>query len=97
MKLLAKTATKSDTQKLRAGLEADLRRCQTEWQAHRRIAAFPLGSHDLPERLLIPERLYGREREVQNVEWRPTTVWWRMAPRSSFWYQDIPALARPQR
>ena len=62
MKLLAKTA--EERYQTAAGLEADLRRCQTEWQAQRRIAAFPLGSHDLPERLLIPERLYGREREV---------------------------------
>jgi predicted AAA+ superfamily ATPase len=35
-----------------------------EWQTHRHICAFPLGTHDLPDRLLIPERLYGREREV---------------------------------
>ena len=62
MKLLAKTA--EERYQTAAGLEADLRRCETEWQAHRRIAAFPLGSHDLPERLLILERLYGREREV---------------------------------
>jgi predicted ATPase/signal transduction histidine kinase len=62
MKLLAKTA--EERYQTAAGLEADLRRCQAEWQTHRRIAAFPLGMHDLPDRLLIPERLYGREREV---------------------------------
>jgi predicted ATPase/signal transduction histidine kinase/CheY-like chemotaxis protein len=62
MKLLAKTA--EERYQTAAGLEADLRRCQTEWQANRRIATFPLGMHDLPDRLLIPERLYGREREV---------------------------------
>jgi serine/threonine protein kinase len=63
MKLLAKTA--EERYQTAAGLETDLQRCQTEWQAHRRIAAFPLGMHDLPDRLLIPERLYGREREVR--------------------------------
>ena len=62
MKLLAKTA--EERYQTAAGLEADLRRCQTEWLTHRRIAAFPLGMHDLPDRLLIPETLYGREREV---------------------------------
>src|SRR5882757_6007939 len=62
MKLLTKTA--EERYQTAAGLEADLRRCQTEWQAHHRIAAFPLGMHDLPDRLLIPERLYGREHEV---------------------------------
>jgi predicted ATPase/signal transduction histidine kinase/CheY-like chemotaxis protein len=63
MKLLAKTA--EERYQTAAGLEADLRRCQTEWLAQPRIDAFPLGLHDLPERLLIPERLYGREREVK--------------------------------
>src|ERR1700688_166306 len=62
MKLLAKAA--EERYQTAAGLEADLRRCETEWQAHRHIAGFPLGMHDLPDRLLIPERLYGREREV---------------------------------
>ncbi|MEA3132173.1 MAG: hypothetical protein QOG17_19 [Gammaproteobacteria bacterium] len=62
VKLLAKSA--EDRYQTAAGLEADLRRCQSEWQAHGRIAAFPLGMHDLPDRLLIPERLYGREHEV---------------------------------
>jgi predicted ATPase/signal transduction histidine kinase len=62
MKLLAKTA--EERYQTAAGLEADLRRCETEWQANHRIAAFSLGLHDLPDRLLIPERLYGREREV---------------------------------
>src|SRR5258708_39981639 len=63
MKLLPRTA--EERYQAAAGLEADLRRCQTEWQAHRRVAAFPLGMHDLPDRLLVPERLYGREREVR--------------------------------
>jgi predicted ATPase/signal transduction histidine kinase/GAF domain-containing protein/ActR/RegA family two-component response regulator len=62
MKLLAKAS--EARYQTAAGLEADLRRCQTEWQEHCRIAAFPLGTRDLPDRLLIPERLYGREREV---------------------------------
>jgi PAS domain S-box-containing protein len=29
------------------------------------IAAFPLGTHDIPDRLLIPQKLYGRSREVE--------------------------------
>ena len=35
-----------------------------EWQSHGRIDPFPLGADDLSDRLLIPEKLYGREREV---------------------------------
>src|SRR6202049_509649 len=62
MTLLAKTA--EDRYQTASGLEADLERCLTDWQAHRRIAPFPLGTHDLSDRLVIPERLYGREREI---------------------------------
>ena len=62
MRLLAKTA--EERYQTAAGLEHDLRRCLTEWQAQGRIDDFPLGEHDLPDRLLIPEKLYGREHEV---------------------------------
>jgi PAS domain S-box-containing protein len=65
MKLLAKRA--EDRYQTAAGLERDLRRCQSEWEAQRRIDEFPLGEHDTPDRLLIPERLYGREREVETL------------------------------
>jgi serine/threonine protein kinase len=62
MKLLAKTA--EDRYQTAAGTEADLRRSQAELETHGLIDAFPLGSHDLSDRLLIPEKLYGREREI---------------------------------
>src|SRR5580693_3246085 len=62
MRLLAKDA--EDRYQTAAGLEADLRRCLSEWQAHGRIDPFPLGTNDFSDRLLIPEKLYGREREV---------------------------------
>src|SRR6202171_6205009 len=61
MKRLAKNA--EDRYQTAGGLEADLRRCLTEMQAQRRIAPFPLGAHDLSDRLVIAGRLYGRERE----------------------------------
>ncbi|MBV9519419.1 MAG: AAA family ATPase [Hyphomicrobiales bacterium] len=63
MKLLAKRA--EDRYQTAAGLESDLRRCQTEWEALNRIDEFPLGEHDRPDRLLIPEKLYGRQREIE--------------------------------
>ena len=62
MKLLAKRA--EDRYQTTAGLESDLRYCQTEWTAQRQIDDFPLGEHDTSDRLLIPEKLYGRRREV---------------------------------
>src|SRR6516164_10645786 len=49
MKLLAKRA--EDRYQTAAGLERDLRRCQTEWAAQRTIDDFPLGEHDTPDRL----------------------------------------------
>src|SRR5262245_12179546 len=65
MKLLAKRA--EDRYQTAAGLETDLRHCQAEWDAERRIDDFPLGEHDTPGRLLIPEKLYGRQREVDTL------------------------------
>src|SRR5262249_42418740 len=35
-----------------------------EWEGQGRIEPFPLGTHDVPDRLVIPETLYGRERET---------------------------------
>ncbi|MDI3561904.1 ATP-binding sensor histidine kinase [Bradyrhizobium sp. Arg816] len=62
MKLLAKTA--EERYQTAAGLERDLRRCLSEWDSQDRIDQFSLGEHDIPDRLLIPEKLYGRQREV---------------------------------
>jgi PAS domain S-box-containing protein len=62
MKLLAKRA--EDRYQTAAGLERDLLRCATEWEARSRIDDFPLGERDTPDRLVIPEKLYGRRHEV---------------------------------
>src|SRR5208283_1626217 len=65
MKLLAKTA--EERYQTAAGLDADLRRALAEWESRGRIDAFPLGARDLPDQLLIPECLYGREREIASL------------------------------
>ena len=65
MKLLAKTA--EERYQTAAGLEADLRRCLVEWETSGRIDDFPLGENDTPDRLLVPEKLYGRERETRTL------------------------------
>jgi len=62
MKLLAKTA--EERYQTATGVEHDLRRCLAEWERHGRIDRFRLGKKDTPDRLLIPEKLYGREREI---------------------------------
>jgi PAS domain S-box-containing protein len=65
MKLLAKTA--EERYQTAAGLESDLRRCLVELEGSGPIAPFPLGEHDTPDRLLIPEKLYGRAREIDTL------------------------------
>ena len=65
MKLLAKAA--EDRYQSATGLERDLERCLADWERQRRINDFPLGEHDTPDRLLIPEKLYGRAREVETL------------------------------
>ncbi|MGV7214671.1 AAA family ATPase [Bradyrhizobium sp. UFLA05-112] len=65
MKLLAKRA--EDRYQTAAGLESDLRSCQTEWDERRQIDDFPLGEHDTSDRLVIPEKLYGRRHEVDTL------------------------------
>jgi serine/threonine protein kinase len=65
MKLLAKTA--EERYQTAAGLESDLRRCLAGWEAQRRIEEFLLAEHDTPDRLRIPEKLYGRDHEIDTL------------------------------
>src|SRR5277367_1373846 len=65
MKLLAKTA--EDRYQTTAGLTVDLRKCLADWESHRSIEPFPLGKQDASDRILIPERLYGRELEIETL------------------------------
>jgi serine/threonine protein kinase len=62
LKLLAKSA--EERYQTAGGLERDLRHCLAAWETHHRIDAFPLGQQDTSDRLLIPEKLYGRESEI---------------------------------
>jgi len=65
MRLLAKAP--DDRYQTSAGVEADLRRCHQEWETHARIDYFPLGTRDLSDRLVIPEKLYGRKTEIDSL------------------------------
>ena len=62
MKLLAKAA--EDRYQTAAGVEADLRRCLAEWEAHGSIQPFTL-TRDVSDQWRIPEKLYGREQETR--------------------------------
>jgi PAS domain S-box-containing protein len=65
MKLLAKTP--EERYQTAAGVESDLRRCLAEWDGHGYIADFSPGQQDAPDHLLIPEKLYGRAREIETL------------------------------
>ncbi len=65
LKLLAKNA--ESRYQTAAGVESDLQRCLSALDAHGRIESFPLAANDASDRLLIPEKLYGREAEIENL------------------------------
>jgi predicted ATPase/signal transduction histidine kinase len=64
-KLLAKSA--EDRYQTAAGVEFDLRLCLEAWESRGRIDSFPLQSHDASDRLPVPQRLYGREAELETL------------------------------
>ncbi|MEB3280958.1 MAG: AAA family ATPase [Lyngbya sp.] len=63
MKLMAKMP--EDRYQTASGLKQDLETCIQQWQAHHQITNFTLGTYDLSTQFLIPEKLYGREKEVE--------------------------------
>ncbi|MGD1806326.1 trifunctional serine/threonine-protein kinase/ATP-binding protein/sensor histidine kinase [Dapis sp. BLCC M126] len=65
MKLMAKNGEERYQSAL--GLKYDLEKCRVEYEETGKIQPFTLGERDLSERFLIPEKLYGREKEVQTL------------------------------
>ena len=63
LKLLAKAAEERYQSAL--GLRYDLEECLARWQESGTIQAFALGQRDISDRFQLPQRLYGREREVE--------------------------------
>jgi PAS domain S-box-containing protein len=64
-KLLAKTA--EQRYQTAAGVEADLRHCLADWESGGQIKPFSLGARDARDRLVIPEKLYGRDQERKEL------------------------------
>ena len=62
-KLMAKNA--EDRYQSALGLQHDLQSCLTQLKKTGEIVAFEIGQRDMGDRFLIPEKLYGREAEVQ--------------------------------
>ncbi|GAB4302093.1 MAG: AAA family ATPase [Oscillatoriaceae cyanobacterium] len=65
MKLMAKTA--EERYQSAFGIRYDLERCWQEYEARGTISVFELATRDVSDRFLIPEKLYGRETEVQSL------------------------------
>jgi PAS domain S-box-containing protein len=49
------------------GLEADLRECLKQLEEKKKIAPFELGKHDISNRFIIPQKLFGREQEIAQL------------------------------
>ena len=65
MKLMAKTA--ESRYQSAWGLNADLEECLRQWDTTGSIEKFPLGSHDISDNFQIPQKLYGREQEIDSL------------------------------
>ncbi|MGK7929058.1 MAG: AAA family ATPase, partial [Spirulina sp.] len=65
MKLLAKTA--EERYQTALGLKVDLEECYKQLQKIGKIAEFPLANRDFTEQLQIPQKLYGREVEIEQL------------------------------
>ncbi|MEA5574475.1 protein kinase domain-containing protein, partial [Calothrix sp. UHCC 0171] len=65
MKLMAKNA--EDRYQSALGLKHDLETCLSQIQATGKIAYFPIAQRDICDRFIIPEKLYGRENEVEQL------------------------------
>ncbi|MBN3962773.1 ATP-binding sensor histidine kinase [Nostoc sp. NMS8] len=64
-KLMAKNA--EDRYQSALGLKHDLEVCQSQWQETGNIAPFELRVRDISDRFVIPEKLYGRQSEVETL------------------------------
>jgi predicted ATPase/signal transduction histidine kinase len=64
-KLMAKNA--EDRYQSALGLKYDLEACWQTYQKNGKFAYFELGSRDISDRFAIPEKLYGRETEVETL------------------------------
>ncbi|EME69377.1 ATPase, partial [Paramagnetospirillum caucaseum] len=65
-KLLAKPA--EERYQTASGLASDLGRCLESWRQHRSVQPFRLAAKDMPDRLVVPEKLYGRAEELRRLQ-----------------------------
>jgi len=65
MKLIAKNA--EDRYQSAYGLQLDLEACHSQWLQTGRIDRFGLGNRDIADKFQISQKLYGREREIEQL------------------------------
>lgn len=65
LKLLSKNA--EERYQSAWGVKADLEQCLQQFQYKREVAYFELAQQDITDKFLIPEKLYGRSREVDSL------------------------------
>jgi predicted ATPase/GAF domain-containing protein/tRNA A-37 threonylcarbamoyl transferase component Bud32 len=65
LKLLAKTA--EERYQSAWGLKTDLQACQLQFAQNNKIETFTLGQQDFSSKFQLPQKLYGREREIKNL------------------------------
>lgn len=65
LKLLNKNA--EDRYQSSPGLLVDLERCRDQYRDQKMIASFPLGKNDLNNQFSFPQKLYGREAEINKL------------------------------
>jgi hypothetical protein len=49
------------------GLRADLEECRRQWEQGQRVVAFALGARDVTSRFQVPQKLYGRGKETDEL------------------------------
>lgn len=64
-KLMAKNA--EDRYQSALGLKHDLEICQRDWNQNGQIGSFKIAQSDRSDRLVIPEKLYGRESAIETL------------------------------
>ena len=62
LKLLAKNA--EDRYQSSSGISSDLKYCLKEYKSKKAIRSFSPGQNDIPEKFKIPQKLYGRDKEI---------------------------------
>ncbi|MEG4349427.1 AAA family ATPase [Microcoleus sp. LAD1_D3] len=65
MKLMGKNA--EERYQSAIGIKADLEECLNQLHSHNHLSVFTLGSQDISNRFQIPQKLYGREREIDSL------------------------------